>query len=280
MLPLETSKRILIVGGSGRMGQMFQRFLSERGHQIDSLEKDDVIEKKRISSADIVLIAVPMSIATQIARIVAPLLRPDALLLDINSLKSEICRTMKELCQGECLGLHPMFGPTVTNLHSQNFIVCPVRSGPLSQYFLGELKALGAVITYSSPERHDHMMGIIQVLVHFNTMVMGETLRKSDASISETLGFTSPIYKLELSLIGRLFAQDPALYQEILLKNPSGKMIRRLFFDSAAEMAEILDRNDKEAFQEHFMRCKEYFSNFAEDAMKLSDQIIEKVLAN
>ncbi|NMC64402.1 MAG: prephenate dehydrogenase/arogenate dehydrogenase family protein, partial [SAR324 cluster bacterium] len=142
------------------------------------------------------------------------------------------------------------------------------------------LQALGSKLTYSSPEEHDKMMAVVQVLVHFNTIVMGETLRDSGISILDTLKFTSPIYKLELSLIGRLFAQDPTLYAEILFQNPYSKNMRELFLKTANKFSCLLDREDRDAFKEHFVFGKEYFNYFAEESMQLSDRIIEEVVTN
>ncbi|NMC64072.1 MAG: prephenate dehydrogenase/arogenate dehydrogenase family protein, partial [SAR324 cluster bacterium] len=138
MHPIKTAKNILIIGGKGKMGLLLEKLLSERGHNIASLDKEDVLDKDAIASADIVIIAVPMSIASSITKTVAPLSRKDGLLLDINSLKSEVCAIMKEHCQSECMGTHPLFGPSVKTIEGQNIIVCPIRGGELSEYFLCE----------------------------------------------------------------------------------------------------------------------------------------------
>ncbi|MFT4627398.1 MAG: hypothetical protein ACI8PZ_006082 [Myxococcota bacterium] len=37
------------------------------------------------------------------------------------------------------------------------------------------------------------MMGIVQVLVHYSTVVMGEALRRTGIRLRDTLPFTSPI---------------------------------------------------------------------------------------
>ncbi|MFP6599281.1 MAG: prephenate dehydrogenase dimerization domain-containing protein, partial [Deltaproteobacteria bacterium] len=92
----------------------------------------------------------------------------------------------------------------------------------------------------SDPLTHDRMMAVVQVLVHFNTMVTGEALRLSGASIQESLAFTSPIYRLELAFIGRLFAQQPELYGEILMRNPVGGEMRAHFLAAAKVVNEVV----------------------------------------
>ncbi len=59
-------------------------------------------------------------------------------------------------------------------------------------------------------------MGIVQSLRHFATFAFGQFLKRRQISLSRTLEFSSPIYRLELGMVGRLFAQDSSLYSEII----------------------------------------------------------------
>jgi len=116
-------------------------------------------------------------------------------------------------------------------------------------------------------------------MIHFHTMIAGEALRLSGISISETLAFTSPIYMLELSVIGRLFAQNPDLYAEIEMSNPESENVRKLLLNAANDINNIISSNDREAFRTRFLQLREYFDDFTEEAMMLSDQIIETLMS-
>ncbi len=272
------ARSILIVGGRGRMGGMLGRSFAERGHSIDVLEKADVVEPSRIAAADVVIVAVPMADAARVAGEVAPHVRADALLCDINSLKTEVCEAL-ERSGGEALGTHPMFGPTVRSLRRQKVVLCDVKPGPVARWVEAELGAMGADVIKCSPEHHDAMMGVVQVLTHFGIMAMGRALRASGHALDDTLPFTSPIYRLELAMVGRLFSQKPELYREIMLANPSGAAIRAAFLEQARHLSETLDRGDGEAFVEAFDEVHAYFAGFSEEAMELSDHIIETIMA-
>ena len=68
---------------------------------------------------------------------------------------------------------------------------------------------------------HDHNMTYIQALRHFSTFAqMGLHLSKQPVNLSNLLALSSPIYRLELAMIGRLFAQDAALYADIIMDKP------------------------------------------------------------
>lgn len=271
-------QRILIVGGRGQMGQFFSAIFEPAGHVIEVIDEGDSLDPETIRAADIVMIAVPMHLATEIASKVAPAVRSDALLCDINSLKRDICETMLNGFEGEVLGTHPMFGPTVGSLRRQKVVLCPLREGPRGQWLAQELGRLGADLIYTDPVTHDRMMAVVQVLVHFRTVVMGDALRRTGVPLSESLRFTSPIYRLELAVTGRLFTQDPGLYAEIEMTNPFGSEVRGHFLDAARELDAIVSSKDREAFCREFMNVAKYFEEFGEQAMALSDFLIDRLV--
>jgi chorismate mutase/prephenate dehydrogenase len=274
------ARHILIVGGGGQMGQLLADILEARGHTLDILEKADGRDRaEAVSKADLTLISVPMSDAVDVARDIAPLVPPDAALADINSLKRDICLAMADNCRGQVLGTHPMFGPTVSSLRRQKVVVCPVRPGPVTDWFRQELQAIGAELIETTPEAHDRMMAVVQVLVHFRTLVMGDALRRSGVAVQDSLQFTSPIYRLELAVVGRLFTQDPDLYAEIEMSNPYGSEVREHFLDAAQSFREMVAGGDRDGFRAAFRAVAEYFADFGDEAMQLSDFLIDQLVS-
>ena len=69
--------------------------------------------------------------------------------------------------------------------------------------------AEGLVETFA--EEHDEIMGIVQALRHFATFAFGHFLAFKRIPILPQFSNSSPIYRLELAMVGRLFAQDPSL---------------------------------------------------------------------
>jgi chorismate mutase/prephenate dehydrogenase len=273
-------RRLLAVGGKGRMARRLVALLGWPAAQVDIADQGDKLTPERIAAADVVMIAVPLDALGDVAREVAPQVRKDALLFDIGSLKGEVCGVFSEKCVGECVGLHPVFGPTVSSLSRQKFIVCPIREGALAKWFLDLLASQGAELVRADAAKHDRMMGAVQVLIHFNKFVVGSALQKSGISLPETLTFTSPVYRLELAVIGRIFAQDPRLYGAIQIGNPEGEAFRKLFMDAAAELVEVLRRGNHEAFEKRFSEVKDYFAAFSDEALAVSDKLIGYLVAH
>ena len=274
------TRHFAIVGGGGGMGRLLTRELQARGHAVLSVEKeDDIATSRAIREADIVVVSVPMALAAEMVRTVAPLVRRDALLCDVNSLKTDVCEAMARYGRSETVGLHPMFGPSVESMFRQKVVVCPVRPGPLGEWLLGELGRMGLELVESDPITHDRMMAVVQVLVHFSTLVMGEALRRTGVAVRDSLQFTSPIYRLELAFVGRLFAQSPDLYAEIEMANPQGAEMRRLFRQAAEDVEAAIACGDRARFRQVFEKVSAYFGDFDEEAMALSDHIIETLVA-
>lgn len=274
-----TPTRICIVGGDGGMGRMLGGALSSIGHAVDAYDREDPRPiDDAVRAADVVMVSVPMPLAADMVRRIAPLVRPDALLCDVNSLKKEVCDAYRSHGVSETLGLHPMFGPSVSSMRRQKVVVCPVSAGPRAAALLDDLAALGAELIEATPEDHDRMMAVVQVLVHFRTLVMGEALRRTGVPIARSLAFTSPIYRLELAFTGRLFAQAPELYAAIERDNPYGAEVRATFQQAAADFATAIEADDPEAFQQMFRRITDWFDDFAPEAMDLSDAIIETLV--
>ena len=275
----EMARRFLIVGGHGGMGRLLGRELAARGHHVDVLELDDGRDRAQaVREAEIVIVAVPMEVARSVVHEIGPHVRPEALLCDINSLKQSTCEAMAQRCRAEAIGMHPMFGPTIHSLRRQKVIVCPVKPGPRTAWLRQELQQMGLELIETDPATHDRMMAVIQVLVHFSTLVMGEALRRTGASVEDSLRFTSPIYRLELAFVGRLFAQNPSLYAEIEMTNPYGDEVRRCFLDAAEALNRTIASGDREAFYKMFDGVSRYFKQFAGEAMHLSDFIIDTMV--
>ena len=69
---------------------------------------------------------------------------------------------------------------------------------------LEQIQIWGAKIYQIDAAEHDHNMTYIQALRHFSTFANGLHLSKQPVNLSNLLALSSPIYRLELAMIGRL----------------------------------------------------------------------------
>lgn len=179
---------------------------------------------------------------------------------------------------GPVIGLHPIFGPTTGALDKQIMVVCPGRAMARCQWLVDQFSQWDAVIVRASAQEHDSAMEIVQALRHFATFCFGRFLYEKQVRLERTLEFSSPIYRLELGMVGRLFAQDTRLYSEIIFATPERRRLLREYIDSMTTHLELLENNDKQQFNEKFNEIAAWFGSFSEQAMRESTFLINKLI--
>ena len=271
--------KILVVGGAGEMGRLFVRFFRETGYQVDVLDKDDWDRAKELcGNADLVVVCVPINVTVQVVEQLAPLMRPDAVLTDLTSVKKTPLEAMCRAHKGPVLGLHPLFGPTTDNLDKQIIAACAGQDDDACQWVIDQLVAWGAVVVEATALEHDQVMEIVQALRHFATFSFGSFLYRQGIPIKRTLEFSSPIYRLELGMVGRLFAQDPDLYAEIIFATPERRQLLKTFVQSLTQFLDMLESGDKDAFIAEFNQIAEWFGPFGNQALRESTYFINKLI--
>lgn len=198
---------VVIVGGAGQMGQLFVKMLTLSGYQIRILEKDDLPHATEIvADAGMVIISVPIHMTVSVIEQLPPL-PADCILVDLSSIKTEPLQAMLAAHRGPVLGLHPMFGPDSGSLAKQVVVYCDGRQPEAYQWFLEQIQVWGARLHRISAVEHDQNMAFIQALRHFATFAYGLHLAEENVSLEQLLTLSSPIYRLELAMVGRLFAR-------------------------------------------------------------------------
>jgi chorismate mutase / prephenate dehydrogenase len=271
--------KVLIVGGAGSMGRFFTTWLTQSDYEVRILEQGDWPRAKALADGvELCLLAVPIDVTPEVARQIAPCLSPDCILADITSLKREPLAAMLACHPGPVMGLHPLFGPATTTMDKQIVVVSPGRRLEDCQWLLDQLQVWGNVLVETSAEEHDEIMGIVQALRHFATFAFGQFLHSRGVPIFRTLELSSPIYRLELAMVGRLFAQDPALYAEIVFATPERRELLKDFITSLQENLGLVERGDKAEFVARFREVAEWFGPFSEQAMRESTFLVEKLV--
>ncbi|MCT8337722.1 prephenate dehydrogenase/arogenate dehydrogenase family protein [Methanoculleus sp. Afa-1] len=268
-----------IIGGTGQMGRFFAEVFETAGWETivsgteTSLSNRDVAEM-----ADLVMVSVPIRATVGVIREVAPLLSEEQVICDLTSLKVEPVRAMLT-SRAEVIGLHPMFGPGAASLQGQTIVATPARcSQETLEGLLSVFRDQGAAITLSTPEDHDRMMAVIQGLTHFGTLAKAEAIRRTGADVGETLTFTSPIYRIEMGLVGRLLAQDAGLYGDILQMNPAVPEVLGRFEEAVRMLREIVESGDDERFGAFFAENAGHYASYLGAATEETDDLISHVV--
>lgn len=279
-VPLDLEpKSIAVIGGRGAMGRCVARMFADIGHAVVVADHEsDLAPVEAAATADVVVISVPIDRTVAVIREVGPVVRTDALLMDVTSIKREPLDAMLASTQAGVVGTHPLFGPSVHSLQGQRVVMCRGRGDAWFDWLERMFRARGLVTKESTPQQHDQAMAVVQVLVHFSTEVMGRTLSKMGVDLEETLAFTSPIYLLELLMTARHFAQSPDLYSSIQMSNPTTDEVTEAFSRAANEWRAVVKSGDHDAFAEAFDEVRHFFGSFTDRALEQSSYLIDRLV--
>ncbi|MGD8808078.1 MAG: prephenate dehydrogenase/arogenate dehydrogenase family protein, partial [Gammaproteobacteria bacterium] len=130
-------KRALIIGGSGKMGGWFARFLDSQGYRVEIADPaeggegfDRLADWKQCDlTHELIVVATPISASNGVLLDLARA-RPGGVVFDLGSLKTPLRGGLAALTEAGCrvTSLHPMFGPDTRLLSERHVVVVDLGS--------------------------------------------------------------------------------------------------------------------------------------------------------
>lgn len=266
--------RIAIIGGSGKMGRWFARFLLQEGQQVvlTSRNESKLQEAKEqlgvevttslaaaVKNADAVLISVPIDSFEDVVKELQPHLQPGQIVLDITSIKVSPVATMHQyLKSGLVLGTHPVFGPGARDIKNQNIVLTPTNQSEtdLAQKIKQYLAARGARVTLMTPQEHDEMMAVILGLSHFIALVAADTLLSFD-NLKQMEAIGGSTFRVLLTLAEGVITEDADFYASLQTHLPKMTEIEALFQSRAKKWADMVQNKDVTGFARRMSTLRE-----------------------
>jgi len=281
--------KILIIGGTGELGQWFTRFFQRLNHDVTVWGisgKTDIAEELGAAYAhdpdaatresDIVVISVPIDVTEATIERIAPKMSRGSLLMDMTSIKKGPLAAMERFAPDgvEVIGTHPMFGPSIPDIRGQTVMVtkserCERWLPVILDLFEGE----GANVEIVDAGTHDRVMAVVQGLTHFAYISIGSTLRSLSFDVSESRRFMSPVYEIMLDFVGRILGQNPHLYAMIQMNNPAAVEAHEAFIEECIRLSGIVKENSVDSFTDLMKNAASHFGD-TESALRRSDKLI------
>jgi len=276
--------RVAIIGGSGKMGRWFARFLVKDGKEVVIIGRNEskLLEVKQqlgvevatdveaVRNADVVLLSVPIDDFEEVVKQVCPYTHSGQVIVDITSIKVSPVETMhKYIKTGLTLGVHPMFGPGAGDIRNKNFILTPTNSEEraLAKKAKEYLEAGEARVTLMSPYEHDEMMAVILGLSHFIALVSADALLSFD-KLKQMEAIGGSTFKLLLTLVESIISEDAESYASLQMSLPNMAEIEGLFQRRAKTWADLVKSGDRRGFVERMDTLKDGFEKGALDFRK------------
>jgi prephenate dehydrogenase len=205
--------------------------IAEAGGRLVSLEE--------ACAQEIVILCVPISAMQPTLKQIAALVKTDALIVDVCSVKVYPVKWMQELLPEttQILATHPMFGPdsAAVSLAGHKIVLCPVR---IQQQRYNEIKLWlqkkHLTIIETTPADHDEKIAVSLALTHF----IGRSLAQFGAL---PLNIDTEGYKRLLHILGVTNNDTMQLFEDMHTYNPYAGDKRKAFMRAMETMNDHLN---------------------------------------
>ena len=247
-----TLNSALLLGGCGGFGRAFAGRLRDAGVSVTTADVDQAADVycdvmadltsvlEILPSVDLVLMCLSEPLAMQALDQLDAHVGADQVLVDICSVKTNICARAQERCvPAQYLSLHPMFGPERT-FQDQNAVTITLRDGPQLAAFLSVLEGWGIRLLATDASIHDQTTAMVQVLAHATLLTFAQA--QHDLEIDERLmdAMTTPIFRSLDATAQGLLGENPQLYHYIQTANPHGAAARKVLSEAATSVTQAL----------------------------------------
>ncbi len=243
-------RKILIIGGLGKMGTLFSDYFRAQGSNVLILDKEEDLDLP--TDVDFVIIATPMTeVGHYLKKLTA--LQTKATIFDISSLKSPFHAEFQRASQSglKVISLHPMFGPNLGSLRGKLMILCPGASQVATDDVLELFNASGLEFKEVSFARHDKLMAGVLGLSHVINLIFAETLLKLGLNDTEIDALKeSSTFKKQAALAKSVAHESAELYFDIQVQNPSSETMLTHLVQTTSNFRDVIISKKRDQFRD------------------------------
>jgi chorismate mutase/prephenate dehydrogenase len=262
-------RRALVIGGSGRMGDWFVRFLLSQGFAVEVADPAPPATpvphlpewRAGRSDHDLVVVAAPLR---ETARILAGLAerRPPGIVFDIGSLKSPLREPLRALVTAgvRTTSIHPMFGPDTELLSGRHVILVDLGVPEANREAEALFAPTMAQVVPMDLESHDRVVAYILGLSHALNIAFFTALAESGETAGHLAHLSSTTFDEQLAVARRVAAENPHLYFEIQHLNDYGSEALAALRHAVERVRAVIGTGDEEGFAVLMERGKAYLA--------------------
>jgi chorismate mutase/prephenate dehydrogenase len=261
-------RRALVIGGAGKMGRWFARFLRSQGYGVEISDPhggvdgfDSVAWQDVELSHDLIVVAAPLGVANDILHELA-VAKPSGTVFDVGSLKSPLRTGLRALADAgvSVTSVHPMFGPN-TELLSGKHVVFVDVGVPEATARARELFASTMAAQVSMDlESHDRVIAYVLGLSHAVNIAFFTALADSGESAPKLAGISSTTFDDQLQVASNVAGESPNLYFEIQRLNDYGTESLSALLLAVERLRSVVRAGDEAGFVALMERGRDYLS--------------------
>jgi len=262
-------RRALVIGGAGKMGQWFARFLASQEFDVEIADPAGTVDGFRCHDDwqeltldfEVIVLAATLSATNDILHTLAKA-PPSGTVFDIGSLKSPVRSGLRALREagGHVASVHPMFGPATDLLSGRHVIFVD----------LGDAGALEAAKNLFAPtlatqidmdlEDHDRLIAYVLGLSHALNLAFVTALANSGEKAERLAKLSSTTFDAQLEVASRVASENPRLYFEIQALNDYGSESLAALLYAVERIRSVVRAGDEAAFIQLMNECGSYTS--------------------
>jgi chorismate mutase/prephenate dehydrogenase len=265
-----SGRRVLVIGGGGKMGRWFVEFLTSQGFSVEIADPGSVPAgvarvddwRKTDLKHDYIVLATPLGITDAILRELA-LRRPPGVIFDVGSLKSPLRAGLLALKSHGCkvTSLHPMFGPDTELLSGRHVVFVDLGSAEALASARELFASTMAEQVVMSLDDHDRLIAYVLGLSHALNIAFFTALAESGEAAPKLARMSSTTFDSQLDVASRVAQESPELYYEIQSLNDYGAESLEALSKAVERLRTAVVSQDHDAFVALMQRGRDYLED-------------------
>jgi chorismate mutase/prephenate dehydrogenase len=262
-------KRALVIGGAGKMGRWFARFLASQGFAIDiadpagPLPEYGFVEDLEGSALDHEFVIVAAQLRAS-ADLLARLARrpPSGVIFDIGSLKSPLRDGLHALRKAgaRVTSVHPMFGPDTELLSGRHVLFVDLGVAEATTRARELFASTMAIQIELDLESHDRLIAYVLGLSHALNISFFTALAECGEDPGMLARLSSTTFDAQAALATQVAHENPHLYFEIQALNDYGAHALAALGTAVERVRSVVAAGDEEAFVALMERGRAYLA--------------------
>ncbi|HVK73240.1 MAG TPA: prephenate dehydrogenase/arogenate dehydrogenase family protein [Kofleriaceae bacterium] len=260
-------RRVLVIGGAGRMGRWFVRFLAAQGFAVEVADPGGAVEgfpsvsdwRTLPLDHELIVVAAPMPVTNRILHELAAS-PPRGVVFDVGSLKSPLRDGLHALraAGGRVTSVHPMFGPDTELLSGRHVIFVDVGVAEATRAARDLFASTMATLVEMDLESHDRLIAYVLGLSHALNIAFFTALAESGEAAPRLATLSSTTFDAQLKVAGKVAAENPDLYFEIQHLNDYGTESLSALLLAVERLRSVVRAGDVAGFRALMERGRAY----------------------
>jgi chorismate mutase/prephenate dehydrogenase len=252
-----SGKRVLVIGGGGRMGSWLVGFLLTQGFRVevaDPAGTDQEVSwiadwRDSPLDHDLVIVTAPLRASAIILHELAGR-RPGGVVLDVGSLKAPLQGGLGALRAAgvRVTSIHPLFGPDTRLLAGRHVVIVDLGVPEANAAARALFAPTMAEVVTMDLERHDRIMARVLGLSHALNIAFLGVLAGGDSKADELARLSSTTFARQLAVATPVARENPRLYFEIQHLNPFGVEVLDALALVVARLRDTIRSGDEAGF--------------------------------